>query len=78
MNTCSRDIKNVTLELGGKSAAIVFDDCDIDKTIEWVMFVCFWFVTLFSILSQSYFISYMLFYICVLKVAAWSTLVNIC
>ena len=44
MRTASNDVKNVTLELGGKSAAIVFEDCDIDKAVEWVMFGCFWYV----------------------------------
>ncbi|GAB7356264.1 hypothetical protein MBLNU459_g7074t2 [Dothideomycetes sp. NU459] len=29
------NLKRVTLELGGKSPAIVFDDCDIQKTLFW-------------------------------------------
>jgi len=32
----------VTLELGGKSPIIVFDDVELDKAVEWVMFGCFW------------------------------------
>ena len=35
-------IKNVSLELGGKSAIVVFDDADVDKAVEWVLFGCFW------------------------------------
>ena len=30
---CGRDLRRVTLELGGKSAAIVLDDADLDSTI---------------------------------------------
>jgi acyl-CoA reductase-like NAD-dependent aldehyde dehydrogenase len=30
------------LELGGKSAIIVFDDVDVDRAVEWVMFGAFW------------------------------------
>ncbi|KAI7754093.1 hypothetical protein M8C21_009608 [Ambrosia artemisiifolia] len=32
----------VTLELGGKSPIVVFDDVDIDKAVEWALFGCFW------------------------------------
>ncbi|TYZ64850.1 hypothetical protein PybrP1_008154 [[Pythium] brassicae (nom. inval.)] len=42
MASAAADIKNVSLELGGKSPAIVFDAAHIDRTIEWVMFGCFW------------------------------------
>ncbi len=38
----AKNVKNVTLELGGKSPIIVFDDADIDKAVEWVMFGIFW------------------------------------
>ena len=31
-----------TLELGGKSALIVFDDADIERAVEWAMFGAFW------------------------------------
>ncbi|KAJ4247102.1 hypothetical protein NW762_013240 [Fusarium torreyae] len=30
------NVNKVTLELGGKSPAIVFDDADLDKTVEWL------------------------------------------
>lgn len=30
------NLKKVTLELGGKSPSIVFDDADLDETIEWL------------------------------------------
>lgn len=42
MTAAAKGIKNVTLELGGKSPAIVFDSCDLLRTVEWVMFGCFW------------------------------------
>jgi betaine-aldehyde dehydrogenase len=42
MQAAARDIKNVSLELGGKSAFIVFDDSDIEKAVEWIMFGIFW------------------------------------
>ena len=33
MRIAADDIKRVTLELGGKSASLVFDDCDFDKAV---------------------------------------------
>jgi betaine-aldehyde dehydrogenase len=33
MELASRDIKRVSLELGGKSANIIFDDCDFDRAV---------------------------------------------
>ena len=42
MAAAARDIKNVSLELGGKSPFIVFEDSDIDAAVEWVMFGIFW------------------------------------
>ncbi len=42
MAAAARDIKRVSLELGGKSPFIVFDDSDIDKAVEWIMFGVFW------------------------------------
>lgn len=42
MQAAARDIKNVSLELGGKSAFIIFDDSDIDGAVEWIMFGIFW------------------------------------
>lgn len=31
-----------TLERGGKSALVVFDDCEVKKAVEWAMFGYFW------------------------------------
>jgi aldehyde dehydrogenase (NAD+) len=38
----SSNLKKVTLELGGKSPNIVFDDADIDNAISWVNFGIFY------------------------------------
>jgi aldehyde dehydrogenase (NAD+) len=32
------NLKNVTLELGGKSPNIIFDDCDMEQAINWTAF----------------------------------------
>lgn len=42
MGSVAKEIKNISLELGGKSPAIVFDRAHIERTVEWVMFGCFW------------------------------------
>ncbi|WP_104493292.1 aldehyde dehydrogenase family protein [Paracoccus denitrificans] len=42
MAAAARDIKRISLELGGKSPFIVFDDADIEKAVEWIMFGIFW------------------------------------
>jgi len=42
MVAAARDIKRVSLELGGKSPFVVFDDADIDEAVEWIMFGIFW------------------------------------
>ena len=42
MKTCAADIRNVSLELGGKSPIVVFDDVDVDVAVEWLMFGIFW------------------------------------
>lgn len=42
MQAAARDIKRVSLELGGKSPFIVFDDSDIEAAVEWIMFGIFW------------------------------------
>lgn len=34
MTNCAAGIKYVTLELGGKSPLIIFDDCDVDSAVE--------------------------------------------
>jgi betaine-aldehyde dehydrogenase len=42
MRNASERIVNTTLELGGKSAIVVFDDTDVEQAVEWVMFGIFW------------------------------------
>ncbi|MEF0942713.1 aldehyde dehydrogenase family protein [Rhizobium sp. BR 362] len=42
MAAAARDIKRVSLELGGKSPFVVFEDAEIDEAVEWVMFGIFW------------------------------------
>ena len=42
MAACARDIRNVSLELGGKSPIVVFEDADVEKAVEWIMFGIFW------------------------------------
>jgi betaine-aldehyde dehydrogenase len=42
MAAAARDIKRVSLELGGKSPFIVFDDAKVDQAVEWIMFGIFW------------------------------------
>lgn len=42
MQAASAGIRTVSLELGGKSPFIVFDDCDVDKAVEWILFGIFW------------------------------------
>ncbi|WP_411036922.1 aldehyde dehydrogenase family protein [Shinella sp. BYT-45] len=42
MAAAAKDIKRVSLELGGKSPFIVFDDADIEQAVEWIMFGIFW------------------------------------
>ncbi|MBL9068851.1 MAG: aldehyde dehydrogenase family protein [Sphingopyxis sp.] len=42
MAAAAPDIKNVSLELGGKSAILIFDDVDIEVAVEWIMFGVFW------------------------------------
>ena len=32
------NLKKVTLELGGKSPSIVFDDADLDEAVKWAAF----------------------------------------
>lgn len=38
----ARDIKRISLELGGKSPFVIFADSDIEKAVEWIMFGIFW------------------------------------
>lgn len=42
MQVAARDIRSVSLELGGKSPFVVFADCDLDKAVEWIQFGVFW------------------------------------
>lgn len=42
MAAAARDIKAVSLELGGKSPLVVFADTPIDEAVEWIMFGIFW------------------------------------
>jgi betaine-aldehyde dehydrogenase len=42
MRSASEHIVNTTLELGGKSAIVVFDDTDVEQAVEWIMFGIFW------------------------------------
>ncbi|UCI34636.1 aldehyde dehydrogenase family protein [Mesorhizobium sp. B4-1-4] len=42
MAAAARDIKRISLELGGKSPFVVFEDADIDDAVEWIMFGIFW------------------------------------
>ncbi|KAL5007314.1 hypothetical protein ScPMuIL_016120 [Solemya velum] len=41
MASCAKDIKKVTLELGGKSPLIIFGDCDIDNAVKGAMLANF-------------------------------------
>lgn len=36
------NLRPASLELGGKSALIVFEDAEVDKAVEWAMFGAFW------------------------------------
>jgi len=42
MSAAARDIKKVTLELGGKSPFLIFEDSDLERAVEWIMFGSFW------------------------------------
>lgn len=42
MKAAADGIKRVTLELGGKSPAIVFEDANVDAALEWLIFGAFW------------------------------------
>lgn len=42
MSAAAQMVKPVTLELGGKSPIVVFEDADLDKAAEWTIFGCFW------------------------------------
>ncbi|MEW6998773.1 aldehyde dehydrogenase family protein [Colwelliaceae bacterium BS250] len=42
MQMAAKQIKNISLELGGKSPLVIFADTDIEKAVEWIMFGIFW------------------------------------
>ena len=42
MKAAAERVTSTTLELGGKSAILVFDDCDLEQAVEWIMFGIFW------------------------------------
>jgi len=42
MRAAAADVKNVTLELGGKSPLVIFEDVDVPVAVEWIMFGAFW------------------------------------
>lgn len=37
MQTAAQNYKNISLELGGKSAIVVFNDVDIEQAVEWII-----------------------------------------
>lgn len=42
MQAGAQAIKTVSLELGGKSPFVVFEDADLEAAVEWIMFGIFW------------------------------------
>lgn len=42
MRGAADTVKKISLELGGKSPLIIFDDVDIETAVEWIMFGIFW------------------------------------
>lgn len=42
MAAAARNIKNVSLELGGKSPFLIFDDASVEAAVEWILFGIFW------------------------------------
>ncbi len=42
MTSAASGVKRVSLELGGKSPFIVFEDADLTEATEWIMFGAFW------------------------------------
>jgi betaine-aldehyde dehydrogenase len=42
MAAAARDIKTVSLELGGKSPLVVFADTPVEEAVEWILFGIFW------------------------------------
>ena len=42
MAAAAKDVKNISLELGGKSPFVIFADAEVEKAVEWIMFGIFW------------------------------------
>mmetsp|Transcript_10832 Transcript_10832/g.44347 ORF Transcript_10832/g.44347 Transcript_10832/m.44347 type:complete len:260 (-) Transcript_10832:42-821(-) len=42
MGKAAKFVRQCSLELGGKSSLIVFDDVDVEQAVEWIMFGVFW------------------------------------
>jgi betaine-aldehyde dehydrogenase len=42
MQAGAQAIKTVSLELGGKSPFVVFEDADLEAAVEWILFGIFW------------------------------------
>ncbi|WDU64075.1 aldehyde dehydrogenase family protein [Pseudomonas poae] len=42
MQAAAAGIKNISLELGGKSPFVIFADSDLDAAVEWILFGIFW------------------------------------
>lgn len=42
MQTAAKNIKTVSLELGGKSPLVIFADTPIEEAVEWILFGIFW------------------------------------
>lgn len=42
MAAAAKDLKTISLELGGKSPLVVFADTPIEEAVEWIMFGIFW------------------------------------
>lgn len=41
MENATQNIKNVTLELGGKNPILVFEDCNFESAVDWTLFAAF-------------------------------------
>lgn len=42
MQAAASEIKNISLELGGKSPFVIFADSNLDAAVEWILFGIFW------------------------------------
>jgi betaine-aldehyde dehydrogenase len=42
MQSAAAGMKRITLELGGKSPAVIFDDANLESGLEWIAFGTFW------------------------------------